>query len=404
MVMRKITQNMIIIVCAHGTFTALAMEINQPQEVSSLSQDVVDPNELNIIVEGGASYGSNPVTGKACVVMKRKQLKKVRKGDIVIAPEINSLWYGGLSAAGGIIIEKGDTSSHALALGKKLGIPVIVGATGATKKIIDGQIITCDPIARNVYHVAYPDHKEFQFDVLHIPQKDNKHQMLHDKLIKINNGGWSDDASEKLETSQTKDFFVQQREKINDIATVMHKENMAIKAKSLYNSHSRPFEEWVFAMKSDLYWASWGPDIAFKTIAKKKYKCDDFAIDCVEMVKPLFAKNQKYIENKIHGLYDFMDYVGKILEECHKEFRTESVDFNKIARICHKAHVESMENLPLDVDKNELIDDPIKYKDIEKKIDQKNKKAFLEERDKRVVAGLLVRFIYQEIYGHSPTK
>src|SRR5438477_10359096 len=85
----------------------LTIDIQPVSENMVLPQD--DQNEYEIIVEGNASYGNKPVTGKACVVMNSKQLKKKRigKGDIVIAPAIHSNWYPDLMSASAIIIEKG---------------------------------------------------------------------------------------------------------------------------------------------------------------------------------------------------------------------------------------------------------------------------------------------------------
>src|SRR5437016_2162493 len=77
-------------------------DIQPVHEETILSQD--DVNEYEIIVEGNASYGNKPVTGKACVVMNSKQLKKkkIGKGDIVITPAIHSTWYPELMSAGAI--------------------------------------------------------------------------------------------------------------------------------------------------------------------------------------------------------------------------------------------------------------------------------------------------------------
>ena len=155
------------------------------ENVQSALDDPINEDQENILVQGRSSFGSKSVTGRACIVTTRKQLNKVRSGDIVIAPAINSLWYAGLHVAGGIITEKTDGSGHAIALGKKLGIPVIAGATDATKQIVDGQTITCDPITRNIYHVAYPAGKDPEFDLLPIQKKEDQHPPILDKINKF---------------------------------------------------------------------------------------------------------------------------------------------------------------------------------------------------------------------------
>jgi phosphohistidine swiveling domain-containing protein len=105
------------------------------------------------IVGGSFGVGGN-VTGRAIVVTGHKQLSKISQGDIVVASTTHSSWNDALKLSGGIITEKGGSGSHAALLGKKLGIPVIVGATGATKKIVDGSLIALDCIQSMVYEVV----------------------------------------------------------------------------------------------------------------------------------------------------------------------------------------------------------------------------------------------------------
>jgi len=105
------------------------------------------------IVGGSFGAGGN-VTGRAIVVTGHQQLSKISQGDIVVASTTHSSWNDALRLSGGIITEKGGSGSHAALLGQKLGIPVIVGATGATKKIIDGSLIALDCIQNTVYEVV----------------------------------------------------------------------------------------------------------------------------------------------------------------------------------------------------------------------------------------------------------
>jgi len=369
--------------------------------IQSVEEASVDENQENILVQGRSSFGSKSVTGRACIVTSRKHLNKVRRGDIVIAPAINSLWYTGLHIAGGIIIEKTDGSGHAVALGKKLDIPVVVGATDAAKQIVDGQTITCDPITRNIYHVAYPAGKDAEFDDLSIQKQEGQRVPILDKLNKPEKTnsrplqGYLKPTND-TNSSISMDYFMHHSNKESSLP-VVHKESKTVtRAKSLYRSHLSDFEDYVLDMQSGLYYASWGPESVFKAIAKKKHKCDDFAIDCIELVKPLFAHDKDYVKKKLRHLDGFMEYIGNVLDEFQAQYPNSPIDFNDVARFCHKVHVESI-NLPLQVDKKELIDNPIKYKNIESQIKNKNdREIFVEARDMRVVAGLFIRFVLEK--------
>src|SRR4030095_1759770 len=95
--------------------------------------------------------GNQIVTGIARIVSTSNQLHKVCKGDIVVASMTESSWESTLRFAGGIITDRGNSHCHAALFGKKMGIPVIVGAGNATTKIIDGQQVTIDSLKNSFY-------------------------------------------------------------------------------------------------------------------------------------------------------------------------------------------------------------------------------------------------------------
>lgn len=134
--------------------------------ISSRSSIVAkNEDEKSILVKGGMSFGDRIVTGKACVIPAgtgRKLMHKIEQGDIVVAKMTNSSWDPALLRAGGIITDEGGRNSHAVLLGMRLSIPVIVGVGDATTKIVDGDIITLDCINKVVYQVAKKENCEIQ--------------------------------------------------------------------------------------------------------------------------------------------------------------------------------------------------------------------------------------------------
>lgn len=109
--------------------------------------------DRKMVVTGGISVGDAIVTGRACVVTGLDELDKIRKGDIVIASTTNKSWDNALKLSAGIITEQGDGKSHAASIGQRLGIPVIVGLSGATTTIVDDSRIQLDCAERTIYQV-----------------------------------------------------------------------------------------------------------------------------------------------------------------------------------------------------------------------------------------------------------
>ncbi len=364
----------------------ITMDLQPILQDTAISQD--DQNEYEVIVEGNASYGNKPITGKACVVMNSKQLKKkkVGKGDIVIAPEIHSTWYSELMDVSGIIIEKGDDTSHAIALGKKLDIPVIVGASDATKKIINGQTITCDPITRNVYHIAYADSHHIHFDTLAVPARGEDPRSLYEKITKPNE--YSSRLSREYSNKSDKsDKYVS----LAEDRTIQVVENVAKYkpkhiTKSVYRSHLERFKTFVLDMQStvnnirDYTPFGCGDFVILKGAAAKG--CDSFSVDCIPLSFSFFRSNKEHVINVIESVASdyFIRYMDTLLDRCSKKPR----DLNWVAHVAHEEHVKSI-NLPANVQKERLLSDPKEYKKIENEVDK-------DAREARIVAGLFARY------------
>jgi pyruvate,water dikinase len=95
----------------------------------------------------GCSPGT--VTARAKVILSPEQNLDIR-GEILIAPMTDPGWVFLMVAAAGIVSEKGSILSHTAIIGRELGIPTVVGVTGATRRIADGQIVEIDGQAGRV--------------------------------------------------------------------------------------------------------------------------------------------------------------------------------------------------------------------------------------------------------------
>jgi len=92
----------------------------------------------------GIAVGRKIVTGKAHVILSTKKLDTFKDGEILVTEITDPDWEPIMKKAVAIITEKGGRTSHAAIVSRELGIPAVIGAPGALKKIKTGQQITID--------------------------------------------------------------------------------------------------------------------------------------------------------------------------------------------------------------------------------------------------------------------
>ncbi len=147
----------------------------RPETVHSQKQHVTvfeeyipskDPHAKELKICVGKSVGRKIATGKARLIASAKMLSQLQQGEILVTDMTDPDWEPIMKTAAGIITNRGGRTCHAAIVSRELGIPAIVGATGATEKIKTGQTITIDCSSGEtgiVYDGAVP------FDVKKIP-------------------------------------------------------------------------------------------------------------------------------------------------------------------------------------------------------------------------------------------
>ncbi|MBW1696287.1 MAG: hypothetical protein JRH18_04080 [Deltaproteobacteria bacterium] len=91
----------------------------------------------------GLGTSAGTATGPARVI-EDPGAAEIRQGDILITKNTDPGWTPILSIVKGIVAEQGGLLNHCSIVARELGIPVIVGVQGATKKIPNGTMITID--------------------------------------------------------------------------------------------------------------------------------------------------------------------------------------------------------------------------------------------------------------------
>ncbi|MDP3988013.1 MAG: phosphoenolpyruvate synthase, partial [Candidatus Levybacteria bacterium] len=97
--------------------------------------------KMEMLVKGDpASPGI--ASGPARVIHSAKEIGKVLKGEVLVAPQTNPDFVPAMKKACAIITDSGGRTSHAAIVSRELGLPAVVGAKNATKIIKTGLVIT----------------------------------------------------------------------------------------------------------------------------------------------------------------------------------------------------------------------------------------------------------------------
>ncbi len=90
----------------------------------------------------GASVGSKIGTGKTNIILNTSEIKKFKKGQILVTKMTDPDWVPIMKMASAIVADNGGRTCHAAIVSRELGIPCVVGAGDATKILKSGQPIT----------------------------------------------------------------------------------------------------------------------------------------------------------------------------------------------------------------------------------------------------------------------
>ncbi|MEL7155704.1 MAG: PEP-utilizing enzyme [Actinomycetota bacterium] len=94
--------------------------------------------------------------GTARVVLDSHNPAALEPGDILVAPITDPSWTPLFVPAGAVVVDVGAPLSHAIIVSRELGIPCVVSATDATKRIPDGATIEVNGDTGQVTVVALP--------------------------------------------------------------------------------------------------------------------------------------------------------------------------------------------------------------------------------------------------------
>lgn len=120
----------------------------------SLSRKKEDKKDLKIAttpILTGSPASPGIGTGKVKILKSPKEIDKVSKGDVLVAPMTSPDYVPAMRKSNAIITDEGGQTSHAAIVSRELGIPCVVGTKNATKILKDEEIVTVNGESGHVF-------------------------------------------------------------------------------------------------------------------------------------------------------------------------------------------------------------------------------------------------------------
>ena len=105
-------------------------------------RDAIQVDSLGVGESIQGSPGCPGVSqGRARVILDSHDPTDLEPGDVLVAPLTDPSWTPLFVPAAGVVVDVGAPLSHAIIVSRELGIPCVVSATDATKRIPDGALV-----------------------------------------------------------------------------------------------------------------------------------------------------------------------------------------------------------------------------------------------------------------------
>ena len=90
----------------------------------------------------GRAVGTKVATGTARLIANVADLRDFKDHEVLLADSTTPDWEPVMKRAAAIVTSRGGRTCHAAIVARELGIPAVVGASGATERVRTGQIVT----------------------------------------------------------------------------------------------------------------------------------------------------------------------------------------------------------------------------------------------------------------------
>jgi pyruvate, water dikinase len=101
-------------------------------------------SDRNAPIVQGLSASPGIASGRVRVLRSASDGIQLTDGEILVAPMTSPDWVSVMRRAAAVVTDSGGMTCHAAIVSRELGIPAIVGARDATRKLHDGDVVTVD--------------------------------------------------------------------------------------------------------------------------------------------------------------------------------------------------------------------------------------------------------------------
>jgi pyruvate,water dikinase len=121
-----------------------------PDTVTGSAEGAVDEGARSDGSLRGLPISAGYAEGPVCLLLSPNDMKKVKRGDILVTSVIDPGMAPLMGLAAGLVVEMGGTLSHGAIIAREYGLPAIANVNKVTRLLKDGERVAVDAAAGEV--------------------------------------------------------------------------------------------------------------------------------------------------------------------------------------------------------------------------------------------------------------
>jgi pyruvate,water dikinase len=141
----------------------------RPETVASQKRpeafEIFEIKKAGRVLATGHAVGEKIACGRTRVIRSKRDLSTFKPGEVLVAAATSPDWEPVMKTAAAIVTDRGGRTCHAAIVARELGVPAVVGADGATRKLKNGTRVTVSCTEGEIGHIYEGD---VPFDVTRV--------------------------------------------------------------------------------------------------------------------------------------------------------------------------------------------------------------------------------------------